>query len=389
MKIIFLAFKLNYFTGGGSTQELDAKMRAFLECGHAVSVITLFSEQNKLLPDLPYPVIEKFVPRADLWTIQRAVAQTLREYQAEADVFHLEGHFGYGGGWYQKHGGKTPVVIHFNIPLSFFPESTRQQIPETVSLKKKLRRWFERRICFPIMNHATLFTFTSPVLRSVYVGYGVDEKKTMIVPDFFDSREIIGRFADQERLIADRGEIRTPWTLLCGGRMITEKGFDIAIRAFAALPHPEQFHLIVTGDGPEKDRLVSLARELGVDHFVSFPGWVEKEEQYRLFQQADIFIIPRWRPELTSMLTLEAFAFGLPLIVTSDTALAWQAGGGALAFPDEDHGTLAERIDHIASDPSLRVQLARAGADRLKELDYRAHVGLLDKAMSLLHTYGK
>ena len=381
MRLMFVVFKLNFKSGGGACYELDAKINALLKLGHVATVVTLFSSQNKLAANLKYKIIEEQVKTHHFLDIQKKVCFLLRKYQNEADIFHVDGQFGYGSGWYRLRGGKAPVLAHFNRELSFFPESTRKTIaPPPFSLKKKLRFIFERFFCFPIMNHNNLFTFTSPLLQELYIKYGIKRRKTMAMPDFFDSQELQKNINPSE-IIKLRSEQKKQWTIICGGRIVSEKGFDIVIRALANLKQPERFKLIITGSGPEEENLKQLARNLKVDSLVNFTGWLVKEEVYKLFQQADIFVIPRWRPELTSMLVLEAMAFMVPYIVTKNTALSWQAGDSALMFEDENYKQLSELIELLAGDAELRIKLINNGLRRLGELDCQAIAPKLNESL--------
>ncbi|MDO8499667.1 MAG: glycosyltransferase family 4 protein [bacterium] len=381
MRLIFLVLKFNFATGGGSSYELDTKIRALIGRGHTATVVTLFSKQNSFPPNLPYSVIEESANSLGLLDLQMTAYRALNKYTDQADAFYLEGQFGYGGGWYRLRGGRTPVMVHFNRELSSFPASTRQaDAPRPFLLKPKLRFMLERLIGFPLMNLNNLFTFTSPILRDLYIKYGLARKKTLIVPDFFDSHELQKKINTSE-VLKSRAEQKAVWTIICGGRMVKEKGFDIVIRALASVKNPEQFRLIITGSGPEEANLKQLALDLKIDSLVNFPGWLEREEAYRLFQQADIFVVPRWRPELTSMLVLEAMAFMVPYIVTKDTALAWQAGDSALKFADENYTELAEQIELLVHDPELRVRIVERGLRKLAELDSTALIAGLDVAL--------
>lgn len=369
MRLVFIAFKLNFESGGGACYELDAKINALLKLGHTATVITLFSSQNKLIASLKYKIIEEQVKTYHFLDIQKKVCFLLRKYQNEADIFHVDGQFGYGSGWYRLRGGRVPVAVHFNRELSSFPESTRKKnIPSPFSLKKRLRFIFERLFCFPIMNYNDLFTFTSPILQELYVKHGIKREKTKVLPDFFDSQEL-QKNIDISEIIKLRSEQKKQWTILCGGRMVPEKGLDIIIQALAVINSSENFRLVITGTGPEMDNLKKLAQEFGVNNIVNFTGWLPKEEVYKLFKQADIYVVSRWRPELTSMQVLEAMAYLVPFIVIKDTAIAWQAQGSALEFTDENYQELAERIESFVNNPALRIRLIKRGLQRLKELD--------------------
>lgn len=381
MRLTFIVFKLNFEAGGGACYELDAKVGSLMKFGHTVTVVTLFSSQNKIPDGLPYKIIQEQAQTTHLFDIQKTVCHILRQHQDETDVFHVDGQFGYGSGWYCRSGGKKPVLVHFNRELSSFPESTRKTIVSPpFSLKNKLRFVFERLFGFPLMNHNNLFTFTSPILQELYIKYGVRRDKTAVVPDFFDSQEL-QKNIDPSEIIKLRSEQKKQWTILCGGRLISEKGFDIIVHALKYLKQPERFKLIITGSGPEEENLKKLVKELKVESLVNFTGWLTKEEVYKLFLQADFFVIPRWRPELTSMLALEAMALMVPYIVTENTAIAWQAGDSALTFEDEDYQQLAEQIALLADNSELRIRLINKGLHRLGKLNSQVIAPQLEKLL--------
>ena len=303
MRIVFFAFKLNFEAGGGSTVELDTKMRALQKRGHEVSIVTLFSDQNKLSAGLPYKVYAEQLSSADLLHLQRGVVLMLQKYASHTDRFHLEGHFAYGGGWYRKSRGKVKTIVHFNRELSSFPETTRSPLKFGLSeCKRRIRLSLECLFGFPLINQNDLLTFTSPILQQVYVDYGVNTTITAVVPDFFSASDVNPKIGELRKDLKVRDFANGPIQLLSGGRMVKEKGFDIIIRAFAQLPERGRFALILTGDGPEKASLISLATDLRVLEQIQFLGWLSKEELYARYRSSDLYIVPRWRPVLSSML---------------------------------------------------------------------------------------
>jgi glycosyltransferase involved in cell wall biosynthesis len=66
--------------------------------------------------------------------------------------------------------------------------------------------------------------------------------------------------------------------LLCLGRLVPQKGFDVAIGAFASLRSRfPQLRLTIAGDGPERDALIQQAVALGLDQVIEFTGWIAPE----------------------------------------------------------------------------------------------------------------
>ncbi len=380
MRIIFIAYKLNFGGGGGSTIEMDSKARALLSAGHSVSVVTLASQYNFLAGERPYQVYEEHLVATDFFSLQRGAVRVLRAYEAKADIFHLEGHFGYGGGWYRMTGGRAKTVVHFNRELSSFPEYTRAAYrPRLPSPKHLVRFYAERIFGVPLINKNNRLTFTSPLLADAFARFGLRRSLMTVAPDFPSSSEVVPGEEDQQRILSLRRESRSPLTLLSGGRMVKEKGFDVILAAVARLPATCPYFLHLTGDGPEREALQDQAVRLGISERVKFLGWLTKEQLREEYQRADLFIVPRWRPELTSMLVLEAAAYGLPQIVTANSAIAWQAGDQVLVFDDEDSEALARQILRYALDSESRVGAVRSGFKRLSELSAAESLKVLNE----------
>lgn len=95
------------------------------------------------------------------------------------------------------------------------------------------------------------------------------------------------------------------------GRLIERKRVHIILRALAK---NELFTLTILGDGPLRNELMSLSKELGISERVNFVGWVEDVDQY--YKTHDVFVLPSSSEGLSRAL-LEAAACGL-LLCTSD-----------------------------------------------------------------------
>jgi glycosyltransferase involved in cell wall biosynthesis len=92
-----------------------------------------------------------------------------------------------------------------------------------------------------------------------------------------------------ERRDVDQSELpaEAPWMgrphIVAAGRLIAIKGHDILIRAMALLS--ADCHLVILGEGPERDRLAELSRSSGIGDRVWMPGTVPDPRPY--FAAAD------------------------------------------------------------------------------------------------------
>lgn len=107
--------------------------------------------------------------------------------------------------------------------------------------------------------------------------------------------------------------------LIHTGRLVRKNALDTTIRALPLLE--DRAHFFAVGDGPEKDALARLARELGVSARIHFHPYVPIEELPKYLKACNIFIRPS-RSEGMGNSFIEAMAAGLPVIATQEGGIA-------------------------------------------------------------------
>lgn len=133
---------------------------------------------------------------------------------------------------------------------------------------------------------------------------------------------VIGLPREKRALVRNPVELRqvensiregVPVVLGCG-RLIPQKDFETLIRAVARVRAVAPCHLVIIGDGPERERLRALGEELGFGEAeLSLPGFVSDPE--RSYRKANVFVLPsKW--EGLPNVVLEALSFGLPVVAT-------------------------------------------------------------------------
>lgn len=136
---------------------------------------------------------------------------------------------------------------------------------------------------------------------------------------------IVGHGIDVDFFTPDAGVARGDW-MLSVGRLMSSKRHDVAIEA-AAQAHRE---LRVIGEGPERERLISLATALGAN--VRFLGGLTQAQLRGEYRTAGVLVHTSETGSLDKVV-LEALACGLPVITTS-TALAGLPVTVVPAMPD-------------------------------------------------------
>jgi len=152
-----------------------------------------------------------------------------------------------------------------------------------------------------------------------------------------------------------------PPRLLCMGRLDEQKGFDLAMEALARLRggHPS-IRLAIAGDGPERNRLVGIARDLGVEDSVDFLGFVDRDAVARLLRECTVVVMPS-RFEGLPLVALEAAWAGRPIVAADSPGLSGAVlpGETAMLVPAEDAAALANAVAELLAEPSRARALGR------------------------------
>jgi len=140
------------------------------------------------------------------------------------------------------------------------------------------------------------------------------------------------------------------------------KGHRYLLQALAALPYKD-VHLAVVGDGPQREALEALAKELGLAERVTFAG--NQEDVAPWMQAFDLFCLPSYANEGVPQALMQAMACGLPVITTpvgSIEEIVTDGDTGVLV-PPENAERLREAIARLLDDAPARERLgARAAA---------------------------
>ncbi len=132
---------------------------------------------------------------------------------------------------------------------------------------------------------------------------------------------------------------------LVAGRLVAEKGFDVAVMAAREARVP----LVVAGTGPDEQRLRGLAA--GAD--VRFEGWVTPQRMAELRGGAAMLLAPSLWEEVCPFSVLEALAAGVPVLVSDRGGLPELVGAGCV-LPAGDALAWARAVGALWSDPAGR-----------------------------------
>ena len=97
------------------------------------------------------------------------------------------------------------------------------------------------------------------------------------------------------------------------GRCIALKGLELVIRSLSDFRLKGRYVFHIAGDGPCKNKWISLARSLGIEQQCVWHGWLSESETRKMLDNCDVFVFSSL-VEGTSTTVVHALSLGLPII---------------------------------------------------------------------------
>jgi glycogen(starch) synthase len=207
-----------------------------------------------------------------------------------------------------------------------------------------------------------------------------------LVPEIVERSSVLYSGAEPAPLVAGHSPHEQP-RLLCLGRLVPDKGFDLALRAFATLAdHFPTVRLVIAGDGPQRDELEGLAVALRIRERVDFLGWVPSERVHVVLDAASLVLMPSRREGLP-LVAIQAAQMARPVIAARIGGLPEIVAHGetGLVVPPGDSAALAQAVRGLLEHPAEAARMGRAATRRSAELfgweRYLDEVGALYEAV--------
>ncbi len=214
--------------------------------------------------------------------------------------------------------------------------------------------------------------------QDLRILYEADPAKIQIIPCGFDPAEVW----PMEKSLARRilGLRQDERIILQLGRLVPQKGVDNVIRGFARLvrDYGIKARLLIVGGSSEKPdpritpeigRLQEVAREEGVEGYVTFVGRRGRKAIKYLYSAADVFVSTPWY-EPFGITPVEAMACGTPVIGSNVGGIrsTVQDGKTGYLIPPDDPDLLAERLADLYGNPVRLRHFGQQSIRRVNEL---------------------
>ncbi len=202
--------------------------------------------------------------------------------------------------------------------------------------------------------------------------YGLEEARVAVIPNGIDPLDL--QPVDDLNTLRARFAAPDERLILLVGRLVYEKGFQLALEAMPGLVERlGNVRFLVAGSGTAEADLRAQATRLGLDGHGTFLGWIGDDVLHSLYRIADLTVVPSLY-EPFGLVALEAMASGCPCIVAdtgglrevvpADERVGLRFNGG-----DADH--LAVMVERLLTDDALRERLVAEASEHVLGFDWQ------------------
>ena len=161
------------------------------------------------------------------------------------------------------------------------------------------------------------------------------------------------------------------------------------LKAFAlVLTTHSDAHLLLVGDGTEREVMMELSQDLGLEHAAIFTGFVSHAEVVSYVNTADIAIVPvpymKQEMWLSPMKLFEYMASGRAVVASAMGQIkdVIKDGENGLLVPAGDEMALANAINNLIDDVALRSRLGkRAREDAVQNHSWEQYISQLENVL--------
>lgn len=207
--------------------------------------------------------------------------------------------------------------------------------------------WRERikKIINKNIEGVDLFAAVSKYSKQLLEDYGVPEEKIRII------KPGLALTAKQETGLIEKYNLGSTPFFLMVNRLKKEKGvYDVlyAWKLYVKNTHQENSLLVIVGNGPERENMLRLIREWGIEKQVRYIPNIPNQELGQLYQHARALILasiptPLWQEQFGYVLA-EALSSGCPVVGTTSGSIPEVVGDAGILCPPGNPIALMEGL---------------------------------------------
>lgn len=236
------------------------------------------------------------------------------------------------------------------------------------------KQWIKTTVVKRVVRNAAGGLPTGVQAEANLLSYGMHESQLCRMPNTPDFAQLKKK-VDENRL--NRTELRREHFLderpkvIFLGRLIEKKRPHLLLDAWLEADRTRSWQLILAGDGPLREDLITIVRRRGLEGDVKLPGYIRPSEVAKWLAMADLFVLPS--SETWGVVVLEALAAGLRVIVTDevgchpDVICSERVG---TIVPARDRSALVQALVRQMASPQDAEAVDAAWEPVQREMDY-------------------
>lgn len=231
-------------------------------------------------------------------------------------------------------------------------------------LEKIIYRFYNKIICI------------SPEVKEVLANkLNISANKLITIENGIDIQTI------KQSIKADRNEYGyTPedTLIIMVAKFRLQKDHVTLLKALCLLP--QNYKLLLVGDGERLDEIKKKSKELKISERVNFMG--ARDDVFSLLKMSDVAVLSSlW--EGFGLAAAEAMASGTPLIASNVPGLSEVVANGGILFEKENENDLAEKILELVNNKNLYQEVSDKGIAKASQYDIDV---LVEKTIHLYKT---
>jgi len=247
----------------------------------------------------------------------------------------------------------------FSIPACWVAWARTKKTVINYHSEEFRRRGGLRLTTLPVLRRASLLVAPSEYMAELFRRMGLE---AAVVPNVFD----FGHFPYRSRQSLEP-------LLVCTRGFESCYRMDLVVRAFELVKRERpDARLYLVGKGSQEQAVRSLSRDMGLAE-VEFTGPVSREELWRIYDKAGIFINASAQDNVP-LAILEAFASGTPVVSTAAGGIPYlvEHERTGLLCASGDWRALAQNVLRLLREPVLASRMASNAYEESRRYHWEA-----------------
>lgn len=343
--------KINDFGIGTYIQNL---VKYLLQLDKQNQYFLFFNHQDIENYSYPKELVVKLIDNSPKYSIREHFSLSHQAKKYDLQLFH-EPH--YTLPYFLK--CKKVVSIHDLIHLKF-----PQNLPG-----KKAHIYAKFMLGQAVKKADKILTGSENTKNDIMKIFKTNQRKIEVI--YYGVDEIFKQVKDQNVLENFRNKYKLPGKyILYSGSMRKHKNWENALKAYSML-NDKSYNLVLAGVGLQNQKVLEpLVKELEITEKVKIIPFLDYTELVLLYNSASVLFFPTLY-EGFGLPVLEAMACGTPVISSNNSSLAEVSGDAAVLVDPVNLKEMAESLEKVLIDTSLRQRMISLGLERAKMFNWK------------------